>query len=109
MDRQESYSAFHALGFGPTRIAAIIACEGLLLGVVGTAVGVIAGILISQVLIYFTIPLVNGWVFEYHLPVWAFAGAAIGAIVLGGVAGLVPGLQAVKRGASRMPPSVRQL
>ena len=94
LERRSEIGLRRALGATETQIRTQFLSESILLAVIGGVVGVAAGILATAV--YASS---KGW--TVVIPVEAWTGGIVSAILIGAVAGLLPAVR-----ASRMPPTV---
>lgn len=107
LDRRGELHVLGAVGLTPRQIAAAIVTEGALLGAVGVVAGVGAGTVISRLVVEHSVPLVNGWHFQYLFPTPTAVQLSVGAMLLSAVAGVMPARLATRRnrgsarGASR--------
>ena len=91
VDRREWLSILAGVGMDGARVSRSTIAEGGLLGIVGSVLGLGAALAISLVAVFRTIPIVNGWLFDYEFPLLAALGVAAGAVLLSLVAGIIPG------------------
>jgi putative ABC transport system permease protein len=94
LERRSEIGLRRALGARKTQIRTQFLSESILLAVIGGAVGVLAGIVATA--IYASS---KSWAIV--IPVEAWSGGIASAILIGGVAGLIPAVR-----ASRLPPTV---
>jgi putative ABC transport system permease protein len=80
--------------------------EALLIGAISQAVGLIAGLLLSLVLIYVINVQSFGWTIQFHLPVVFLLQASVLMILATGLAGLYPARRAQQLGTCEHPPSL---
>jgi len=100
MERQPEYRVLEATGVDVRDIRSAIVAEGLLLGLVGASLGLLAGSAVSAIIVRHSVPMVNGWHFDFRFPVaTAFRIAAL-AVFLSGGAGLIPAWLATRRFAA---------
>ncbi len=97
LDRREWFRVLHAVGLKPRELRAIIVAEGSLLGAASVATGTIAGVVVSRMIVHFTVPLVTGWHFTYTFPLGMACGLALGSLVLAAGAGCLPAFLATRR------------
>jgi len=90
VERRLWYQRLHILGAMSAHIRATILTEGGVLGLVGGIVGIAAAVGVSMIAIYRTIPMVNGWQFDYRLPLGPVLFGVFGTILLAVCAAAVP-------------------
>ncbi|MCK6555719.1 ABC transporter permease [Candidatus Binatia bacterium] len=97
LDRRGELNVLGAVGLTPTQIGAAIVTEGALLGAVGVVAGLAAGTLISRIIVEHSVPMVNGWRFQYLFPTPTAVQLCLGALLLSAAAGLMPARLATRR------------
>ena len=97
LDRRGELHVLGAVGLTPRQIGAAIVTEGALLGMVGALAGLLAGTLISRIIVEHSVPMVNGWRFQYLFPATTAAQLALGALLLSAAAGVLPAHLATRR------------
>ncbi len=98
--RGTDYRTLHALGLDRRQVARSVALEGGLLGFCGSLVGTVAGIGVSAIIVFQSIPMVNGWYFDLELS-WPAISLAIAAVTLASLAcSMLPGFIAARTGTS---------
>ena len=90
LERNPQLRTLRALGVPRPQIAGAIVIEGALLGVVGVAVGLLAGVVVSRIIVLHSVPMVNGLQFVYEFPIRTACALSLATIALGAAAGLVP-------------------
>jgi putative ABC transport system permease protein len=68
--RMKEFGMLRHIGMRPRAILAMLASEGVLLGLIGLAAGAVLGLGISQILIHVINPQSFNWTMETQLP-WA--------------------------------------
>ena len=97
IDRQVELRTLTALGLTRWQISAVIVTEGALIGLAGAIVGVIAGIVMSSIIVHHSVPMVNGWRFTWVIPMRTAVVLALTVFALSAVAGLPPARVGVRR------------
>jgi ABC-type antimicrobial peptide transport system permease subunit len=100
LERQGEYRLLEAAGVDISDIRSAIVSEGLLLGIVGACLGLLAGIAVSAIIVRHSVPMVNGWHFDFRFPVGTALRVSGLAILLSAGAGLVPAWLSTRRFAS---------
>jgi putative ABC transport system permease protein len=96
LDRDPWYAVLRGVGFEPTMLLRVTLTEAVAIGFIGAGLGVFAGLVGGWIMLDFTIPLVSGWRFAYHVPVRPLVFSVAGAVGLAGLAGLLPGLRVAR-------------
>jgi putative ABC transport system permease protein len=99
LDRRPEFRTLAAVGVPPSHIARAIVAEGALLGVLGSAIGLGAGVFVSRLIVRHSVPMVNGWLFDFRFPLPTALRLCAGAVVLTAAAGLLPARLATRRQA----------
>ena len=94
LERTRELGVMRALGMSRRQLMAMIACESLILGVLGAAVATALGLLVARVWVVDAVSRLIGWVMVFAVP-WRMLGwvLALGASS-GAVAGFLPALRA---------------
>jgi len=96
LDRRTELRSLHAMGVSRGQLRAAIVLEGMLVGLVGATVGVAAAVVVSRIIVLHSVPMVNGWHFQYVFPIPIAVGLAVAAIALAAAAGLLPARVALR-------------
>jgi putative ABC transport system permease protein len=106
LEREPELTVLRLIGTGRREIRRMIIGEALLIGAISQAVGLIAGLLLSLVLIYVINVQSFGWTIQFHLPVVFLLQASVLMILATGLAGLYPARRAQQLGTYEHPPSL---
>jgi len=98
LDRGPQLRTLQALGVPGSQIAGAIVAEGALLGVVGVVVGLVAGVVVSRIIVLHSVPMVNGLQFIYEFSFRTAGFLSLATIALATAAGVVPGRLATRPG-----------
>jgi len=98
IERRIWYQRLHAVSASADQIRGTILAEGGILGLIGTSIGVLAAIGVSLLVVFYTIPMVNGWQFDYSFPLGPLLFGVVGTLVLSVAAALLPARLATRRG-----------
>jgi putative ABC transport system permease protein len=90
LDRREALRTLDAIGLSAGQIRGAIVGEGALLGVLGVTVGLVAGAVLSRIIVGHSIPMINGWHFAYTFPTGMAVAVSVGCVLLAAAAGIVP-------------------
>jgi putative ABC transport system permease protein len=96
LERRSQLRTLRALGVPGEQIAGAIVTEGALLGSVGVAVGLLAGVVVSRIIVLHSVPMVNGLQFVYEFPGPTAGALSLAMIALGAAAGVIPGRLATR-------------
>lgn len=96
-DRGNDFRMLAAAGVPPQQVSASIVIEGALLGVVGCALGLAAGYASSRIIVLHSVPMVNGWGFEFRFPAATALRLCVAAIGLAAMASWLPARLAQRR------------
>jgi putative ABC transport system permease protein len=99
IDRRREFALLRFLGAAPPQVSRIILCEAGLLGVLANGIGLILGVLLSLILIFFINKQSFGWTIQFHWPVTLLLAALGGIYAATVLAGFYPA-----RIATRMNP-----
>lgn len=97
LDRQPELRSLSASGVSARDVRQAIEAEGALLGVVGGAIGLVAGGVVARIIVLHSVPMVNGWLFDFRFPTPTALRLAVGAVALAAVAGILPAHLATRR------------
>jgi putative ABC transport system permease protein len=97
LDRQPWFRTLYTVGMSKRQIGAALVGEGALIGLVGVILGLIAGGIASYIIVRESIPMVNGWHFDYVFPTNHAAILSMLALLLTSIAGLLPAWLALRR------------
>jgi ABC-type antimicrobial peptide transport system permease subunit len=97
LDRRPVLHTLIALGVRPGQIAAAVVTEGCMLGAIGVALGLVAGVVVSRVIVLHSVPMINGWHFQYIFPGATAAGLCIASLAIAALAGIGPARLATRR------------
>jgi putative ABC transport system permease protein len=97
IDRDPWYAVLRGVGLEPSMLLRITLSEAIAIGLIGGVLGVVAGLVGGWIMLGFTIPLVSGWRFDYHVPISPLVYSIAGAISLAALAGLLPGMRVARR------------
>jgi putative ABC transport system permease protein len=103
LDRRAELRALWGSGVPRGQIASVLITEGTLLGVAGAIVALAGGIVVALILMKHSLPMVNGWRFDYAFPALSVAQICVGAIVLAAAAGIPPAWLSVRRVPGAQP------
>jgi putative ABC transport system permease protein len=106
LDRTSELRVLNCVGVTPGQIGAAVVDEGSLIGSVGAAAGVVAGVGLSAIIVLHSVPMVNGWRFAWRFSWPSAAVFAAAVVVLGAGAGIGPARHAIAR--SLRPPELRE-
>jgi putative ABC transport system permease protein len=98
LDRAAELNVLGAVGVTPRQIRAALLAEGALLGIVGVALGLIAGAVVSRIIVRVAVPMVTGWHLRYAFPFDAALQACVGVMLLAMLAGWAPRTRAATSG-----------
>jgi len=101
LDRRREYRTMLAVGLSPRQVAATVSTEGAVISVTAVLVGLAAGAVVSAVIVLQSVPMVNGWHFDYWFPTATAAAISVGTVVVAAVVGLLPGWYASRPKSSR--------
>ena len=90
LDRRAELRTLDAIGVSRGQLRGAIVLEGALVGMIGAAMGVVAAVVVSRVIVLHSVPMVNGWHFTYVFPTLSAAALALAAVVMAAAAGLLP-------------------
>lgn len=89
MERRRELALMSAVGATPARLRMLAMVEGATLSVVGTAMGLVVGLVISVVLLQDVLPTVSGWRLPVLAPWGDMAAMLVGAALAGALAGAI--------------------
>jgi putative ABC transport system permease protein len=101
LDRGPELRVLGALGVSARQLTATITSEGAIIGGVGAAIGLVAGVVMSRLIVLHSVPMVNGWHFTWRFPVATAALLGTMVIALSAAAGLLPARLATRRVRAR--------
>lgn len=90
LERRREIALLRVLGMSRGEVRAMILLEASIIGIVATLIGIIAGYVLSLILIYVINKQSFGWTIEFHPPLLAIAGSLVMTLVATVLAGLVP-------------------
>ena len=93
--RRSEFGALRHLGFTRSQVATMLAIEGSVLGALGVIVGLIAGTVISLILIYVVNRQSFHWSMDLSAPVGLLAGLSAALIAAAALIAVVSGRQAM--------------
>jgi putative ABC transport system permease protein len=96
LDRQREFVTMRAVGMTPRQITASVSAEGGLIGFTGVVVGLVAGAVVSAVVVLRCVPMVNGWHFAYRFPADTAAAVSVAALLATMLIGILPGWMAAR-------------
>lgn len=100
LDRGPELRVLTAVGVSPAQIVLAIVSEGALIGLVGALVGLVAGVVMSRIIVLHSVPMVNGWHFTWVMP-HGTAAILVGTVIaLSALAGLFPARVAARTRSS---------
>jgi putative ABC transport system permease protein len=100
IDRRDTYRAMLAAGVPPRQIAGAVMGEGVIISLVGVVIGLLASIVVSAVIIYRCIPMLNGWLLDLHYPVLMAVLLAVSTVAIAVASGVLPGRMATAAGTA---------
>jgi putative ABC transport system permease protein len=99
--RMKEFGMLRHIGMRPRSILAMLASEGVLLGLIGLAAGTVLGLGISQILIHVINPQSFNWTMETRLPWSLLLTVAIGLVAAAAGTAMLAGRRALSPGAIR--------
>jgi putative ABC transport system permease protein len=100
LDRAAEHRTLAATGVTRWQVAGSIVIEGALLGVIGGAIGFVTGTVVSRIIVEHSVPMVNGWHFDWMFPVGPAVRLSAAVVALSALAGLLPARLATRRAAA---------
>jgi putative ABC transport system permease protein len=99
--RMREFGMLRHIGMRPRAILAMLASEGVLLGLIGLAAGAVLGLGISQILIHVINPQSFNWTMETQLPWTLLLTVAIGLVAAAAGTAMLAGRRALSQSAIR--------
>jgi putative ABC transport system permease protein len=99
--RMKEFGMLRHIGMRPRAILAMLASEGVLLGLIGLAAGAVLGLGISQILIHVINPQSFNWTMETQLPWTLLLTVAIGLVAAAAGTAMLAGRRALSESAIR--------
>ncbi len=99
--RRREFGVLRHLGMTRRQIAAMLGCEGLVVGALGVAAGLAAGWLISLILIHVINRQSFHWSMDLHIPWHALAALAAGLIAAASITAVLSGRRAMSDEVTR--------
>nr|WP_295370884.1 ABC transporter permease [uncultured Sphingosinicella sp.] len=99
--RMKEFGMLRHIGMRPRSILAMLASEGVLLGLIGLAAGAVLGLGISQILIHVINPQSFNWTMETRLPWTLLLTVAIGLVTAAAGTAMLAGRRALSASAIR--------
>ena len=96
LQRKRELGLLLAVGATPGQVIRSVIAEALLMGIFGTVLGILIGVPMEWYILRVILVEESGFVFDLLIPWKAGLGIAVGAIVVAGLAGLLPAWHAVR-------------
>lgn len=96
-ERRKDFSMLRAVGASRMQVAAMILCEGGVLGVISIVLGALAGLSVGWILVAVVNVQSFGWTMRFVPPAGAIASICISVVITCAVAALLPALVASRR------------
>lgn len=96
LDRQEEIRLLRLAGAEASQVRRTVLIESGLIGAVSQGLGLVAGVLLSMVLIQVINPQSFGWSIQFHFPWWFVVGSSVLTVTATMVAGWFPAQRAVR-------------
>ncbi len=96
IERKREIAILRTIGATKKQIKSMIITEGGLIGIIGTLMGLISGILISIITVFIINKQTVGWHLEYSLPGYILLCVIIGAIILSVISAYYPAISTFK-------------
>lgn len=90
LERRREIALLRVLGMSRAEVRTMILLEASIIGIVATIIGIIAGYVLSLILIYVINKQSFGWTIEFHPPLLAIVSSVAVTLVATVIAGLVP-------------------
>jgi len=98
LEREREFTVLRLIGTGRRQIRRMVVVEAVLIGSISQSVGLVAGLLLSLVLIYVINVQSFGWTIQFHLPTAFLVQSSILMVLATALAGLYPARRAQNLG-----------